>query len=371
MADEQTTRQEPESNATALPLEPDRPVTLQVENPNGDVTVRIADRPDVLVRAVKHGRRDSVRYDEAAVETAVDGNHVHVRVVIPSVWRGTDFGRAIFKHLEGGRIKLNADAFAFTKTAPGDVRFDLTIELPRTILAHQSSRVAVRTASGDVRIEEVRGTIDVALASGDVRLRDIAGEITVHTASGDLTVERPDGRLTARTASGNIGVTGGCLTRFALTSVSGTLTVDSRLRGDAASHAESVSGDIRLTLGIPAAGGSLAFKSVSGEATVAPPFRSVGKRTWRLGPRESGGPSISVKTVSGDLDARADLLAGETAPRRAETAQPAPSEVVATPEQPAADPKDGARLAVLQALERGDIDIEEAMSRLDGIGHGA
>src|SRR5262249_25420567 len=149
-----------------------------------------------------------------------------------------------------------------------------------------------------VRIEDVNGTIDVATANGDVTTVGSAGELSIHAANGDLTFERPVGRVTARTVSGDLRIRGGNLAQFTLNTVNGDTAVETALTGDA-SRIEGVSGDVQLDLTLPAAtGGTISLRGISGVARVEPPFRSVAKRTWRIGPGTDGGPSVAVKTVS-------------------------------------------------------------------------
>jgi DUF4097 and DUF4098 domain-containing protein YvlB len=213
------------------------------------------------------------------------------------------------------------------------------------------------------------------------------GDVSIHAANGDLTLDRPMGRVTARTVSGDLTIRGGNLSRFALNTVNGDATVETALTGDA-SRIEGVNGDVRLDLILPATtGGTLSVRSVSGDAHVAPPFRSVAKRTWRIGPGGDGGPSVAIKTVSGDLNARGMLsdeltrtvnavMAASDELTRTVNAVVVASEPPKPPAPPApptapegrgetvADP----RLAILQAVERGELDIDEAMRRLDGLG---
>jgi len=366
-----------EAGIANIPLEPGRPLDLYVENPNGDVLLRLADRDDVLVWWEKHGRPGSTWYDEATVQVAhEDDNRITVKVSLPIVLPVGDFGKSVLKFLEGGLKGGNP----FSMLSGGPVSFDLAVDLPRCAVTADPARVRVRTANGDVRIEEVVGTIDVATANGEVTTQGTQGDVTIHAANGDLTLDRPAGRVTARTVSGDLTIRGGKLSQFTLNTVNGDATVETALTGDA-SRIEGVNGDVRLDLILPAAtGGTLSVRSVSGDALVAPPFRSVAKRTWRIGPGGDGGPSVAVKTVSGDLNARgmlSDELARTTepviatapVPRQPPTppAPPAPP-ALRTPPAERSETVTDPRLAILQAVERGELDIDEAMRRLDGLG---
>jgi hypothetical protein len=358
------------SGVTNLPIEPGQPLDLYVENPNGGTTIRAVARDDFLARWQKIGRPGSPWYDEANVlVTRIEDNRIEVKVSMPPVWPGGDFGRSVLKFLEGGLKGGNP----FDMLGSGRVGFDLQIELPRQAIAAHPGRVRVRTANGDVRIEDVNGTIDVATANGDVTSVGSAGELSVHAANGDLTFERPAGRVTARTVSGDLRIRGGNLSQFTLNTVNGDTAVETALTGDA-SRIEGVSGDVQLDLILPAAtGGTISLRGISGDARIEPPFRSVAKRTWRIGPGTDGGPSVAVKTVSGDLRARGTLATEAHRPvQPAVATMPAPPEPPSVPAPPApastaeealADP----RLAILQAVERGEIDIDEAMRRLDGM----
>ena len=136
---------------------------------------------------------------------------------------------------------------------------------------------------------------------------------------------------------------------------------------------------------------------------MTPPFRKTDRRLWQAGPADRG-PRIDVTTVSGDLAvgfAAADRAfvpastptsplddvppappvppAPAIAPDRPSLpTEPAPptvssprgeidlAEIDARPEAAqATGPGDAVRLAVLEAVERGEIDVEEALRRLE------
>ena len=188
---------------------------------------------------------------------------------------------------------------------------DITIEVPRAI----TGRVEIHSASGDVRVEGVTGEIALNTMSGDVRVARTGGDLALQTASGDLVIEGATGRLTAHTASGDVRVTSAQIDGFHIQTANGDILLDALLTGDGPFRAQTVSGDVRLTLRRPTAGGeepaaTLAFHTVSGDAHVTPPFRKTGRRLWQAGPGDSG-PRIEVTTVSGDL--AAGIAAAESA----------------------------------------------------------
>ena len=401
-----------------FPIAPDQPLSLAVHNSNGEVRVRATDRTDVLLRSTKHGRPGSGRYDEATVGIDVEGNRIEIRAEHAGGGRRGWSKRALAGGIGGRRAKARADidldldlGGLNVHVGSDGVRIDIEVELPRDHVA--GTMVEVRNASGDVTIDGVEGTVNVTTASGDAHVRAVAGEVTAQSASGDLLVEQRAGGLTVRTASGDVQIKGGALDRVGAVTASGDLLIETDLRGAGPFTTQTVSGDVHLTGRLLTGdggdhGATLTFQTVSGDAEVAPPLRKTGKRVWRLGPNDTGGPEIAVRTVSGDLRARLDIARdGTAASADAETAPlvtpvppvpampamppmpPMPPRPPIAPEAPptaadldtvplppaaedapltATDDTEAERLAVLQALERGDIDVDEALSRLETVG---
>jgi hypothetical protein len=390
--DEQQVRdREPKLNETHIPITPGVPIELSAHNVSGDLTIRVTGRDDVLVRADKRGRAGSRRYAEANLEISARDNRIDIRPHLTSGgWAG--FGRGLFKRGDGEK-GFDIDLGSLPFGGWSDVEYDIEVELPRG-----EHVVEVRTASGEVEVEGVTGRLNVATASGDMELIRNTGDLTVHTASGDLEIRTAAGRLTVRTASGDLEIVDATLEQFGLTSVSGDVHLDTALTGVGPYRAESVSGDVRLGLSMaPANGGepnaTLTFQSMSGDADVEHPFRKIERRTWRVGAGD-GGPRIAVKTVSGDL--RVELAIRSDVPRPTirveEPTPPTPPEAPQPPAEPldpiehdapmehlapmeplpptpfaesSEEAADAARMAVLQALERGEIDIDEALNQLD------
>jgi hypothetical protein len=402
-----------------IPIDPNKPIVLGVHNLNGDVTVRASDRTDVLISHATPDFSGDIGDDEIELKIDASNNRIEVRA---NPHAGTGWGGI------AGEVDLDAVVGQITRAfrrgglwssaKPGKARVaaghhawsDIIVEVPQTI----SGRVQIHSASGDVRIEGVTGEIALNSMSGDVRAVRTSGELALRTASGDLVIEGATGRLTAQTASGDVHISSAQIAGFHIQTANGDVLIDAMLTGDGPFRAQTVSGDVRLTLRQATAVGedpaaTIAFQTVSGDAHVSPPFRKTDRRLWQAGSADRGA-RIDVTTVSGDL--AAGLVAAEstfvpsspvtfptvdvpppppTPP--APTTAPAPAIAPAQPSSPtepapvtegwlrgdvdgaatsagseAAQPtaqEDAARLAVLEAVERGEIDVEEALRRLE------
>jgi hypothetical protein len=213
-------------------------------------------------------------------------------------------------------------------------------------------------------------------------------------------IEGIEGALTFRSASGDARISGAALTALNVNTASGDITVRGRFEGSEPCWIHTVSGDVQLELSAPLPS-EIGFKSVSGDAFVPAPFEHTGRKTWHI--NGGSGAELAVKTVSGDLHVRADdtpsgRVSESHVPQPA--APPSPPAPAAPPSAPAppADPASAAiplgvpgangtaptadepaglneaeeteRLNLLQALERGEIDVEDAMRRLDELDAG-
>jgi DUF4097 and DUF4098 domain-containing protein YvlB len=148
----------------------------------------------------------------------------------------------------------------------------------RTRSAHVEARgrlesADVKSASGDVELEQVERAASAQTASGDVDI-ELAGSVAVNTASGDVTVRHCTGPLKANT-------------------VSGDLTVHS---ADGSVESHTVSGDLRLeSVGTD----TVTANSVSGDVLVR--VRR-GATVW-----------LDVRSVSGDTESELDVGDGPPA----------------------------------------------------------
>lgn len=221
-----------------------------------------------------------------------------------------------------------------------------------------SATLAYTGVSADLTAVGLRGSQEYRTVSGDLVLSDLGGPIRVTGVSSDVSLraEAPI-RLQANSVSGDLSVIAPRIDECRVVTVSG----DVELEGDlvAAHHrVETVSGD--LSLGI-VGGLVLEVRGLSTDVSVNVGHRSEGSRERRRYVIGDGAAQLQFSSMSGDVQVHAArrVAAPATAPAR-----PAPPSAT-----PAAPPlSDDAQLAVLQALERGDIDVDEATRRLAGAG---
>lgn len=257
------------------------------------------------------------------------------------------------------------------RTASGDVRVD-----------RLGPTVSVQTASGDVRAHVLNGNVRIQSASGDVSLERDEGDLTVHTASGDIQLDQISGTLDVSTASGDCSVRSSALTTCKAKTASGDLTVTTPLAPKGEYDFSTVSGDLALLVPQETRM-TINMKTVSGDLSCALPTTSTdgGKRNRTL-QVNGGGVPVRVKSVSGDCTVRAansnlpSLPAAAPARTMAVASPPTAPAAPSTPPAPGAtreDPPENGfseTLAVLQAVERGELTIEEAMEKLAALEDG-
>jgi Putative adhesin len=393
-----------------IPVDLAQPLVLEVRSQSGDVSVRAVDRTDVLISGDALGAGNDLA-GEAGLMIDAHNNRIIVHSQPGGAgWSGFS-GELDLDAVVGQIAKAFRRGGAVSTAKAGKVRAsfgrhdwgDLAIEIPRA----SSGRVEIHTMSGDVQVEGITGELELHAASGDLRLTRTSGDHLIKTASGDLVIEGATGRLNAQTANGDVRITSAQIDRFQVQTANGDILVDAMLAGEGPFRAQTASGDVRLTLRQspteePAA--TLTFHTVAGDAQVTPPFRKIDHRRWQAGPGDRG-PQVEVTTVNGDLtagfavadssfasvsvtrshpdDLSPPVPSMPSAPGIAPTpptapaapAPPAPTwprdEVApamsnAGPDAaPSAEPGEAERLAVLEAVERGEIDVEEALRRLE------
>ena len=295
------------------------------------------------------------------------------------------------------------------------VTADIAVDVP------WGAKVRFETMGGAVEAANLVGDQKYRTISGDIRLWNLGGLVEASTISGVIALDGGTAlRLRASTISGGLRARAGVFHSLALSTTSGRITIVGALDPAGDHRAESISGSIDLT---PLSGVTAELKTVSGSIHSEIEHRVEGNRGFWRTVVGDGRATLRVNSTSGSLrllavrpsdpvagqDARpagspgagADAAAsgGAAAPTQAAPTTPAAAPAAA-PAEPAAVPTYGTvgdsaasegpaeswnpnetveeaaaheaedrageeELAVLQALERGEIGVDEAAARLE------
>jgi hypothetical protein len=229
-------------------------------------------------------------------------------------------------------------------------------ELPRR------ANVDFAGVSADVTVTGLGGEQQLKTVSGDLVMSDLGGSITVRGVSSDVSIraEQPIS-LHANTVSGDLSAIAPRFDSARIVSVSGDIELEGDLGPEPTHRFETVSGD--LSLGV-VGGVTLEVRGLSSDVDVSVAHRSEGSRDRRRYVIGDGAASVQFSSMSGDVSVHAARRIAAPPP----PAAPAPPTPPAPPAAPPMSEND--QLAVLRALERGDIDVEEASHRLAGGTHG-
>jgi hypothetical protein len=158
----------------------------------------------------------------------------------------------------------------------------------------------VRSVSGDVTLDGVRGPLEVETTSGDIEVRGVTDSLRFATVSGDIRVDRAPRGIRAGTTSGDIHVEGMAAGLVRLRSTSGEvrLGVERGLRGV---DVRTISGDIELRLA-EGLGCTLTLTSTGGalDSSVPLQIRTVSRHAMS-GVVRGGGPPVVLHSASGDI----------------------------------------------------------------------
>lgn len=316
------------TQSIAHPIGPDGRVTLKVTS--ADVRVRPAEGDGASVRATfsisaRSDEDADAVFERSKLEVSLESGELRVEEPFAGESLTGMIGRAL-----SGR---------------GGADFEVEVDLP------PSAELRVETVSGEITVSGMRGEQRYATTSGDIYLEDGGGALRVNTVSGDI-VARGDHPLAARVqaVSGDLVLSAPRIDALRVQTVSGDVEVEGELARSGDHRVETVSGDFGAGLV-----GSATFevRGISTDISSEIDHRVEGRLDRRRLVIGSGEPTVIFSSMSGDLSVRR--------PRRNLPAAPAEP----TASVPAAAPLGEAdQLAVLEALERGEIDVDEAARRL-------
>lgn len=234
----------------------------------------------------------------------------------------------------------------------GHVGARVVAELPARTHVTYAGVSADLTATGLVGAQEYK------TVSGDAVLSDTGGEIRISSVSGDVSLRGvAPTALHANSVSGDVTAFAPRIERARVVTVSGDIELEGELAEAGEHRVETVSGD--LTLGA-VNGLSLEVRGLSTDVEVSLPHRSEGSRDRRRYIIGAGGPALLFSSMSGDVSV------GPARRFESRISAPRPPSPPTAPTPPAPPIDEDAQLAVLRALEAGEIDVEEATRRLSG-----
>lgn len=289
---------------------------------------------------------------------AVPGGEAHVRATF-EIEAGSDSDAdAIFQEVQLRVLKGESDLTVeetdhsdlgkiFTRIFRGHGDYELSVEAD--LPAEAGLRLSA--VSSDVTASDLHGEQRYNTVSGDLSIINAGGSIRLETVSGDATIraDEPLG-LHAQTVSGDLNIISPTLRSLRANTVSGDIQLEAELDADGDFRAETVSGD--LSVGLL---GSATFEihGLSTDVSSDLDHRLEGQVDRRRLIIGNGVPRLVYNSMSGDVRIRH--------PRRL-----SPRSAGAQPQAEPSPAQQEAQLEVLRALERGEIDVDEATRRLAG-----
>jgi len=221
---------------------------VRINSVSGDIIVKGYNGESVIVTGIREGRdRDLVE-----VEDRSSGNTIDIGVRYPK------------------NCNCNASV-RFEIQVPSESKYDFD---------------RLSSASGDIEVSSVRGSLRINTASGDVRVAGFDGEAEVSSASGDIRVGEVTGTVSARAASGDVEV---------------EIT---RLEGTGNMEFATASGDVKVSLPSDL-DADVDMSTVSGSLTTDFPIQVEQKHhgsgrhaAGRLG---GGSRTLRIRAASGDV----------------------------------------------------------------------
>jgi putative adhesin len=223
------------------------------------------------------------------------------------------------------------------------------------VYAPPGCRFEIRVVSGDLQASGFVGTQHYESVSGDLRLADGGGDLEIASVSGDVSVRAVEpAAMKVNTVSGDLSAVAPRFDRIRVNAVSGDVSLDGALAASDPHAMDTVSGDVRLASN---SGMTVSVRGLASDIHSSLPHRLEGSADRRRMVVGDGAASVTFNSMSGDLAVTQSKQAG--APPLAEAKAAPKLAHVATGDD---------RLAILGALERGEIDVDEAMNRLGDAG---
>jgi hypothetical protein len=144
---------------------------------DGAIEIRSGESKSVLVEIEKRGPTKEA-IDKLEIESKQDGNRVEVTVKRPA-------GEVVVFGI--GRMSASAK---------------LIVTMPR------DANVIARSGDGSIRVDDVRGRLELRTGDGSIRATDVGGQMIFGTGDGSVTIDNAEGDLDVDTGDGSVSVAG-------------------------------------------------------------------------------------------------------------------------------------------------------------------
>ena len=314
---------------------------------SGRFTLRVTSSDVELRRAYGDGARVRVEFDIRAGDDA-EADALFERVKF-KVSTGTGF----LEVTEPKRVDSGLGALArLLGGGAGHVGARVVAELPARTHVTYAGVSAELTATG------LLGTQEYRTVSGDAVLSDAGGQIRISSVSGDVSLRGvAPTALHANSVSGDVTAFAPRIEQARVVTVSGDIELEGELAEAGEHRIETVSGDLMLGA---VNGLTLEVRGLSTDVEVSLPHRSEGSRDRRRYIVGRGESNLLFSSMSGDVSV------GPARRFESRLAEPRPPSPPPPPAPPPPPIDEDAQLAVLRALEAGEIDVDEASRRLAG-----
>jgi Toastrack DUF4097 len=215
---------------------------LIVSVSGGDIQVRVWDKLQVQMVAQNIGD------DADRVETDQEGNTVNVRYRVHGGWWDGNRDLKFIFHVPAN-FNLNLS------TSGGDV----------ITSGELAGDVELTTSGGDLKIDDVNGTVDGKTSGGDITVHNLEKDATLSTSGGDIQVDHASSNLEISTSGGDITV--GTVGKNLDASTAGGDVNIGKVGGEL--HANTSSGDMTIgkiggNVDISTSGGDISLESGNG-----------------------------------------------------------------------------------------------------------
>lgn len=390
---------------------------LAVDNPRGLIHVVGWDRPEVHVVATKLPDSSEARFRATQVQAEQQGNGVFIRTTLDPAAafahpdQPQSIAQEVIQAVSDFVQQRKPSPVVYQIQAPRHAMLDLKAVSADVDVKDIDGAVRSHVVSGNAALDQVQGDVSLHSVSGNLAAKDLRGRVEINSVSGDVNLVGRVDALRVNSVSGSVELAGPLDPSGSYTfhSVSGNVTLRVPADARASISIRGVSADVSTELAVQ----------------VVEDTRRPGQRAWR-GVLGGGGASVSLQTVSGRLrltrwTAPASSAASTGAGAAGSTTSgpgglPSNQTTEATPAPPAAEATSstapnpsaasgtsettsaaagasgaptnetagvfgaptnetssasagptangGDSMSVLQALERGDLSVDEALKRL-------